>query len=73
MEIYCSRCGNHEKVIRSVKGVKAKSKKGWRSFGSAIYCPSCAKSWRERNTSSLDTDVETNEWIYERLLNLRFN
>lgn len=70
MEIYCSRCGNHERVLKSVRSVKAKSKKGWRSYGSAIYCPECTKTWGERNARELDTVEETNEWIYERLLKI---
>ena len=68
MEIYCSRCGNHERILRSVRGAKAKSKKGWRSFGSVIYCPECTRTWKERNDKELNTVEETNEWIYERLV-----
>ena len=70
MEIYCSRCGNHEMILRSVRGVKAKSKKGWRSFGSGIYCPECTRTWKERNDKELNTVEETNERIYERLLKI---
>lgn len=24
-------------------------KEGWNSFGSALYCPECVKTWDERN------------------------
>ena len=68
-EIYCSSCGNCEKMNRNVQSVKSKTEKGWRSFGDAIYCPKCAKTWKERNNTELNTTEETNEWIYERLLN----
>lgn len=68
MELWCSRCGNHEKVERSIEGVKTKSRKGWRSYGSAIYCPICTATWGERNSRALDSIQETNDWIYERML-----
>lgn len=48
--ITCSRCGKHrmisnKKVEYTVKVIQD----GWNSFGSALYCPECSKTWEDRN------------------------
>lgn len=50
IDIMCSCCGYHEKlsnekIAYSVDVIK----RGWGSCGSALYCPDCTKSWKERN------------------------
>ena len=46
----CSCCGNHEKLSNEkVEYTVDAIKRGWGSFGSALYCPECSKTWPERN------------------------
>lgn len=50
VQIQCSCCGAKKNfrystgnVLNKVTGV------GWNSFGHALYCPKCSKTWHERN------------------------
>jgi hypothetical protein len=47
--IQCSCCGNHTSFSYTVTNVMKQIKEGWNSFGSALYCPICSKTWNERN------------------------
>ena len=50
IDIMCSCCGNRETVsIRNVSDSVALIQRGWGSCGSALYCPKCSRTWKERN------------------------
>ena len=50
MNILCSRCGTSKKFRYSAGNVLCTVyTQGWRSYGSALYCPECASTWDERN------------------------
>lgn len=50
MKILCSRCGNTHSFRYSAENVGAAVyEMGWGSYGSALYCPECSKTWDERN------------------------
>lgn len=49
MVIMCSRCGAKKSFTYSKANADKVIKEGWGSFGSALYCPECTKSWPERN------------------------
>lgn len=50
MEISCSNCGKSEKFPYSASNVlRTVYNQGWGSYGSALYCPECSKTWNERN------------------------
>lgn len=50
IDIMCSCCGNHETVSnRKVSDSIDLIKRGWGSCGSALYCPECTRTWKERN------------------------
>lgn len=48
LNIMCSNCGNMESVPNNL-GVIDKVAERWGSCGSALYCPECKATWRERN------------------------
>lgn len=50
IDIMCSCCGNIEKVSnRKISDTVDLIKSGWGSCGSALYCPECSRTWKERN------------------------
>lgn len=50
MTIYCSCCGKKHSFKYSAQNVlRAVYTCGWGSYGSALYCPECTRTWDERN------------------------
>lgn len=48
--ITCSNCGKHRRISnKKVKYAINAIKAGWGSYGRALYCPECSKTWDERN------------------------
>lgn len=47
--IQCSNCGNSSRFAYTATNVMKHIREGWNSFGSALYCPACSKTWHERN------------------------
>ena len=44
MQVQCSKCGHRSrKVNRGYYEAKGIADAGWRSYGSALYCPKCVK------------------------------
>ena len=42
----CSRCGRRSKeIFYDMSAAVGLARGGWRSFGTALYCPECAKKW----------------------------
>lgn len=53
--IYCSRCGAKSRYRScGMTGAWDHYNAGWRSCGTALYCPKCSRSWHERNDIPLD-------------------
>ena len=50
LTISCSRCGkSHTFQFNAANVLNLVFTDGWRSYGSALYCPECAATWDERN------------------------
>lgn len=50
MEISCSNCGKRKKFRYSASNILCTVyNQGWSSYGSALYCPECSKTWNGRN------------------------
>lgn len=50
IDVMCSCCGNHQKLSnKRIQDTADLIHSGWGSCGSALYCPECSKSWKERN------------------------
>ncbi len=49
MQIQCSNCGARQCFKYSAANVNSLIALGWNSFGSALYCPKCVETWRDRN------------------------
>ena len=52
LNIMCSNCGKTESVHNSLDEI-AKVAERWGSFGCALYCPECVKTWNERNSKPM--------------------
>lgn len=49
MRIQCSRCGAVKGFTYTESNIRKALIEGWDSYGDALYCPGCAKTWNERN------------------------
>lgn len=50
MKLCCSRCGaDYEFRYCAANVLNAVYSLGWGSYGAALYCPECTKTWNERN------------------------
>lgn len=47
MRVTCSSCGNSEDI--KPNEITDAVLRGWGSYGSALYCPECSRTWDERN------------------------
>ena len=65
MRITCSNCGMSVCFRTTTGNVRKYIKAGWGSFGSALYCPECTKTWYERNTHELASEKNTMNVIVE--------
>ena len=64
----CSRCGKHRRIsdrvyTHAIMAVNA----GWRSFGTALYCPKCSDTWHERN----DKPLNPKNYALERIVQMQ--
>jgi len=56
MIIWCSNCGKRENInISRLSDLYSLFGKGYRSVGSAIYCPNCAENWKVLNQVDFDS------------------
>lgn len=53
LTIMCSRCGCTEDLTYTPEQLDAAITKGWNSYGRALYCPECSRTWHDRNTKEL--------------------
>lgn len=60
INIDCSCCGNRRRISsKKMEYTVNAIKQGWGSFNSALYCPECSKSWRERNNKPMADEKNT--------------
>ena len=60
LELTCSCCGNHVSLkARTVKETVDIIKSGWGSYGSALYCPECTRTWNDRNSKDMADEKNT--------------
>ena len=50
----CSNCGKQEVTSAIPHGMYAL---GYRAVGSALYCPQCVETWKERNGEDFDEQI----------------
>lgn len=72
IQIQCSNCGAHTVVAggrsRYISILHLVDTDHWGSCGSALYCPKCTETWKERNgdrpMNSREGTIETMmEWM----------
>lgn len=71
MYIQCSNCGARQDFKYSATNVNSLVASGWNSCGSALYCPQCVETWRERNgdrpLSGRENTIRViGEWVERR-------
>lgn len=47
--VQCSNCGYHFKTSPAIGVPEGMYYMGYRAVGSALYCPECLKTWKDRN------------------------
>ena len=65
MRIQCSNCGAIKGFTYTATNVNKAIFEGWGSFGGALYCPKCVKTWGERNNTKLSSNENTIKLIDE--------
>lgn len=53
----CSNCGKHEIISAKAGTPHEMYSLGYRAIGSALYCPKCVKTWKERNGKDFDEQI----------------
>lgn len=65
MRIQCSNCGAIKGFTYTATNVNKAIFEGWGSYGGALYCPKCVKTWGERNNEKLSSNENTIKLIDE--------
>ena len=47
--LQCSCCGKRRSVVYTAFNLASIINDGWGSYGSALYCPKCTRTWEDRN------------------------
>lgn len=66
MYIYlqCSNCGAKRRVSnRGMQYTGNAIRQGWGSYGSALYCPECSKTWDKRNPGRPMASTANTFWV----------
>lgn len=69
MRVQCSNCGAIKSFTYTASNVNKTISAGWRSYGSALYCPKCVETWGERNSKkigSIENTITVIVAIHER-------
>lgn len=53
MTITCSNCGKHRRIGTNCKSITRAIESGWGSYGAALYCRECSRTWHERNEKDM--------------------
>lgn len=69
LRLTCSRCGKHRRISDRIGGGHATRAvaAGWRSYGTALYCPECADTWHERN----DKPLNPKDYTIDRIVQIQ--
>lgn len=60
IDLCCSNCGNHRRLSAdAVQYTVDAIKQGWGSYGAALYCPECVRTWYDRNTRPMADERNT--------------
>ena len=69
ISVQCSNCGKRRRISnKKVEYTVNAIKEGWGSFGSAIYCPECSKTWSDRNEKPMADEKNTFLLIMNHIL-----
>ena len=49
IQIQCSNCGTQHQMKYAVGRIVQAISNGWDSYGNALYCPECSRTWYNRN------------------------
>ena len=52
-DIQCSNCGFIKTIPNVLRIIDDTVEEGWGSFGHALYCPECTRTWHERNNTEM--------------------
>lgn len=63
MRVQCSNCGAIKGFTYTATNVNKTIHEGWRSYGSAIYCPKCVKNFGECNIKKIENIEKTVKFI----------
>ena len=53
----CSNCGKQETTSAKAGIPHGMYSLGYRAVGSALYCPKCVETWKERNGEDFDEQI----------------
>ena len=53
----CRNCGKQEITIVAAGVPHGMYSLGYRAVGSALYCPQCVETWKERNGKDFDEQI----------------
>ena len=53
----CSNCGKREVLVARARIPYDMYSLGYRAVGSALYCPQCVETWKERNGEEFDEQI----------------
>ena len=68
IRLQCSNCGATETITNRIDEAEKAIKSGWGSYGSALYCPECSKTWDERNPGRPMADEGNTFWVITALI-----
>ena len=71
VRVCCSCCGSS--VVATERDIRSLIKKGWGSYGSAIYCPECTRTWDERNPNRPMPGPENTYTVLENMMESDFD
>ena len=71
--ITCSNCGKNVRISNTIEETAKIITDGWRSCGSALYCPECIASWQERNGDRQYNDQTQTFWTIAEHIRRQLN
>lgn len=68
VQLQCSNCGKSKILPNRIDATAKAIKSGWGSFGRALYCPKCSRTWNERNPGRSMADERNTFWVIAELI-----
>lgn len=72
VQIQCSNCGKTRTLPNRIDATANAIKSGWGSYGRALYCPKCSKTWNKRNPGRPMADEKNTFWVIAELIQRNF-